>query len=272
MTKTVKILKAMQAALLATVLTPVALHAGPALTARQMLAQAQIQGQDRVVKDRVTRINRSLVVDRAEAAKPDVPVVPPALPSPAVTASVASAPLINAETPQVDAAPLPNAEIEPAAAPAASKPSTSEIASAQTSLQPRAGEPPIVAAPAPATQIVVAAPAPATAETATSNVATSSAAAPIAASTNPSPATQPASALPAPKAATREAATTETDRASASKRIIAKDPHQSRPHAHGDAIEVGGLTIRHAGELRGQVQAIMNRPGVRAALAQYGVY
>ena len=67
MTKTGTILKAMQAVLLVTVLTPAIGHADP-LSTRQMLAQAQTQSQDQAVKAEVKKINRGLILGTAEAA------------------------------------------------------------------------------------------------------------------------------------------------------------------------------------------------------------
>ncbi|HEV3501304.1 MAG TPA: hypothetical protein VGZ92_13360, partial [Bradyrhizobium sp.] len=74
MTKTGTILKTMQAVLLVTVFTPAPSFAEPALTARQMLAQAQIQSQDNAVKGEVKKItSRGLILTDAQAAEPAKP-------------------------------------------------------------------------------------------------------------------------------------------------------------------------------------------------------
>src|SRR5689334_9264931 len=116
MTRTITIMKAMQAILLATVLTPATVNAEP-LSTRQMLAQAQLQSQNQAVKDEVKRIDRGLIGSPAEAATDGTaqrPLEIPAVSAPEVTAPTAPAPGPTVEMAKAEIPALPSPKIEAA--------------------------------------------------------------------------------------------------------------------------------------------------------------
>src|SRR5581483_7638250 len=117
--------KSLRAALLLLVLTPAPLFAEPPPTARQMLAQAQTQSQQRQVGGELKRITRSLSTTEAPAPAPAA-VAAADLPKPAVTAVVDQDPSMALAPEAQDArvyTPVVTARVEPAietpAAPAA---------------------------------------------------------------------------------------------------------------------------------------------------------
>jgi hypothetical protein len=280
MTKIGTILKAMQAVLLVTVFTPVPSFAEPALTTRQMLAQAQIQSQDNAVKGEVKKITgRGLILTDAQAAEP----AKPNLPRPVVTATF-SEPLVSAP---VAPAPAVVTKVDtraatPSATDKVSK-STFEVAAAPAT---PAAETPV------ATSSIVVLPAPPLAAdtipsesvTKTGNITSTVAAVESTVQTQSS-ATEaampaPASSLPVVAATKRTANDTPTpDNAAgatvapAKRKALASTEtgatrnssrHPRRPHPYS-IYEIGNANVGT------QVQHILNRPEVRSLLAQYGV-
>jgi hypothetical protein len=281
MTKTGTILKAMQAVLLVTVFTPAPSFAEPALTARQMLAQAQIQSQDNAVKGEVKKItSRGLILTDAQAAEP----TKPNLQRPFVTATI-SAPLVSAP---VAPAPAVVTKVDtPVPTPNTTEmvsTSSFEVAAAQMTPAPQASV---------ATSSIVILPAPPLAadtippESVTKTGTITSTVAPVAipastVQTRPSESEAampaPASSLPvvaatkdttndAPKANNSPVATI----APAKKKAVASaeavatrssSRHPRRPH---NVYEIGNANIGT------QVQHILNRPEVKLLLAQYGL-
>jgi hypothetical protein len=283
MMKTGTILKAMQTVLLVTIFTPVPSFAEPALTARQMLAQAQIQSQDNAVEGEVKKItSRGLILTDAQAAEPPKP----SLQRPVVTATI-SAPLVSAPV-----APAP-AVVTKVDTPAPT-PSTTEKVSA-SSFEVVAAPVTPAAETSVATSSIVVLPAPPLAadtilpESVTKTGTIMSMVAPVAipASTVETRSSATEAAMPAPAsslpvvAATngtandaptadnaagatvapakrKAAASTETGATRSSSR------HPRRPHPYS-IYEIGNANIRT------QVQHVLNRPEVRSLLAQYGV-
>jgi hypothetical protein len=281
MTKIGTILKAMQAVLLVTVVTPAPLFAEPAVTARQMLAQAQIQSQDNAVKGEVKKItSRGLILTDAQAAEPakpnlQRPFVTATISAALVSAPVAPAPAVvtNVDTP----VPTPNAT---------EMVSTSSFEVAAAPVTP-AAETPV------ATSSIVVLPAPPLAadtippESVTKTDTITSMVAPVAipASTVQTPSSATEAAMPAPASSlpvvaattgTANAAPTADNAASATvapakRKAVASTEaaatrsssrHPRRPH---NVYEIGNANIGT------QVQHILNRPEVRSLLAQYGV-
>jgi hypothetical protein len=273
MTKTGTILKAMQTVLLVTVLTPAPSFAEPALTARQMLAQAQTQSQDNAVKGEVKKItSRGLIMTDAQAAEStnpngQRPVVIPAVSAPLVSAPVAPAPVVVAkvDTP----APTPSTT---------EKVSTFEVAAAPVTPAPQAriATSSIVILPAPPVAANSTTPESVTkTDTATPTVAT----VPAQPSVTETTIAAPASSLPvvaatsdtandAPKAnhATATVAPA-TKKAVASTETVAM--HSSSRHlrrSHPDNVfEISSANVGS------QLKHILNRPEVRTLLAQYGL-
>jgi hypothetical protein len=289
MTRTATILKAMQAVLLVTVFTPAPLFAEPALTARQMLAQAQIQSQDNAVKGEVKKItSRGLILTDAQAAEPanpnpQRPVVKATIPAPVVLAPIAPAPAVvsKVDTP----APTPSTS---------EKVSTSsfEVAAAPVTPAPQASV---------ATSSIVILPAPpvaadtATPETVTkTDTATSMATVPaqinpvaiaastVQAQTSVTEATMPASASSLPVVAATKGTANDTPKANnatdasvapATKKAVASTEtvaaHSSSRHSrrsHPDNVfEIGNAKFGT------QLKHILSRPEVKLLLAQYGL-
>jgi hypothetical protein len=177
--------KSLRAALLLSVLTPAPLFAEPSPTARQMLAQAQTQSQQRQVDGELKRITRSLSTTEAPAP---AAVAAADLPKPAVEAVVDQDPSMalapEAQDARVDA-PVLTARVEPAietpAAPAArvAEPLAPAEAKVETPRSLATAVPPQIAAvnepqPAPSNPVVTA-PAPAAADIEKPKPATSTA-------------------------------------------------------------------------------------------------
>ena len=95
-------LKAMQAALLMTVLYPAPLFAEPALTVRDMLGRAQTQSENRVVKGEVAKINRGEDRSKAVVAVPAKPDSQRSFVVAAVLPPIASVPAISVPTPAAE--------------------------------------------------------------------------------------------------------------------------------------------------------------------------
>jgi hypothetical protein len=281
MTKIGTILKAMQAVLLVTAFTPAPSFAEPAVTARQMLAQAQIQSQDNAVKSEVRKITgRGLIMTDAQAAEP----TKPNLQRPFVTATI-SAPLVSAPV-----APAP-AVVTKVDTPVPT-PNTTEMVSTSSFEVAAAPMTPAPQAPV-ATSSIVILPAPPVAadtippESVTKTGTITSTVAPVAipastVQTRPSESEAampaPASSLPvvaatkdttnnAPKANNSPVATI----APAKKKAVASaeaaatrssSKHPRRPH---NVYEIGNANIGT------HVQHILNRPEVKLLLTQYGL-
>jgi hypothetical protein len=281
MTKTGTILKAMQAVLLVTVFTPAPSFAEPALTARQMLAQAQIQSQDNAVKGEVKKItSRGLILTDAQAAEPTKPnlqrpFVTATISAPLVSAPVAPAPAVvtKVDTP----VPTPNttemvstSSFEVAAAPMTPAPQAS-VATSSIVILPA---PPVAADTIPPKSVTktgtitsTVAPVAIPASTVQTRPSESEAAMPAPASSLPVVAATKDTTNNAPKANNSPVATM----APAKKKAVASaeaaatrssSRHPRRPH---NVYEIGNANIGT------QVQHILNRPEVRSLLAQYGV-
>jgi hypothetical protein len=285
MTKIGTILKAMQAVLLVTVFTPVPSFAEPALTTRQMLAQAQIQSQDNAVKGEVKKItSRGLILTDAQAAEPakpnlQRPFVTATISAALVSAPVAPAPAVvtNVDTP----VPTPNAtemvstsSFEVAAAPMTPAPQA-PVATSSIVILPA---PPLAAdttPPVTKTDTITSTVAPLAAQansaTPASTVQTrpseSEAAMPAPASSLPVVAATKDTTNDVPKANNSPVATI----APAKKKAVASaeaaatrssSRHPRRPH---NVYEIGNANIGT------QVQHILNRPEVKLLLAQYGL-
>jgi hypothetical protein len=281
MTKTGTILKAMQAVLLVTVFTPAPSFAEPALTARQMLAQAQIQSQDNAVKGEVKKItSRGLILTDAQAAEPTKPnlqrpFVTATISAPLVSAPVAPAPAVvtKVDTP----VPTPNttemvstSSFEVAAAPMTPAPQAS-VATSSIVILPA---PPVAADTIPPKSVTktgtitsTVAPVAIPASTVQTRPSESEAAMPAPASSLPVVAATKDTTNNAPKANNSPVATI----APAKKKAVASaeaaatrssSKHSRRPH---NVYEIGNANIGT------QVQHILNRPEVKLLLAQYGL-
>ena len=231
MTSTGTILKAMQAVLLVTVLTPATVFAGSLNT--HQATQAQIQTQDQPASGEAKHLKRGLILTPAEAAT-NPPVAPqveiPALP-----------PRHDEET----AGTAPNSTFSTAAAPAQTT-STAQNAS-------------VVTLPAPTQPASDTTPAPVT------NTTTDTASAPV------TPAAAAAAPTPAAVATptTTSANTTTTPAVTAPTRT-AQASHQSRSRHHSDdSFNVGGFNISSS-NIQRQATKFFNRRDVRSALAQFG--
>jgi hypothetical protein len=289
MTRTATILKAMQAVLLVTVFTPAPLFAEPALTARQMLAQAQIQSQDNAVKGEVKKItSRGLILTDAQAAEPanpnpQRPVVKATIPAPLVSAPIAPAP---AAVTKVDtAAPTPSTT---------EKVSTSsfEVAAAPVTPAPQApvATSSIVILPAPPVAADTATPETVTKTDTATSMATipaqinpvARAASTVQAQPSVTEATMPAPASSLPVVAATKGAANDAPKASnatdasvapATKKAVASTEtvatHRSSGHSrrsHPDYVfQIGNAKFGT------QLKHILNRPEVKLLLAQYGL-
>src|SRR6202045_4044078 len=283
MTKTGTILKAMQAVLLVTVFTPAPSFAEPALTARQMLAQAQIQSQDNAVKGEVKKItSRGLILTDAQAAEPAKPnlqrrFVTATISAPLVSAPVAPAPAVvtKVDTP----VPTPNttemvstSSFEVAAAPMTPAPQA-PVATSSIVILPA---PPVAADTIPPESVTktgtitsTVAPVAIPASTVQTRPSESEAAMPAPASSLPVVAATKDTTNNAPKANNSPVATI----APAKKKAVASaeaaatrssSKHPRRPHLD-NVYEIGNANIGT------QVQHILNRPEVKLLLAQYGL-
>jgi len=281
MTKIGTILKAMQAVLLVTAFTPAPSFAEPAVTARQMLAQAQIQSQDNAVKSEVRKITgRGLIMTDAQAAEPTKPnlqrpFVTATISAPLVSAPVAPAPAVvtNVDTP----VPTPNAtemvstsSFEVAAAPMTPAPQA-PVATSSIVILPA---PPVAADTIPPESVTktgtitsTVAPVAIPASTVQTRPSESEAAMPAPASSLPVVAATKDTTNDAPKANNSPVATI----APAKKKAVASaeaaatrssSRHPRRPH---NVYEIGNANIGT------QVQHILNRPEVKLLLAQYGL-
>ncbi len=240
MTTTTTILKAMQAVLLVTVLTPATVFAGS-------LSHPVSQTQDQPTSGEAKHINRGLILTPAEAA-PGTPVAP--------QVEIPPLPPRHDEAPADSAA---NTNFSTAAAPAATS-STAQTSSIVT--LPAAAQPATDATPASVTNT-------------TSDVATTSS--PVAPAATPAaiPAQTPVTAAsPAarPAVANASAATvaTTTPVNSASTKT-AQVSHQSRSRHHkDDSFNIGGFNIS-SGNIERQATKFFNRRDVRSVLTQFGL-
>jgi len=268
MNKTGTILKAMQAVLLVTVLTPAISHADP-LSTRMMLAQAQTQSQDQAVKGEVKKMNRGLILGTAEAAtNPNLqrPVEIPQVTAPVTTAPVASTPVATVEAPQIEIPALPPRNYDAPVAPVTSNTFSTDAAPATATSTPS-----VVTLPAPQ-------PASDTAVTVTKTPATTDVV------TTPAPVTpvEPVTvATPTPVTTSTVTTTTDTAKTDTAKAgTTSVKPTSTRTaqvsserhgHTHSDdSINVGGVKL-NGGNLNVQISNIMNRSDVKSILSQYGL-
>jgi hypothetical protein len=283
MTKIGTILKAMQAVLLVTAFTPAPSFAKPAVTARQMLAQAQIQSQDNAVKSEVKKITgRGLIMTDAQAAEPSNPmvrrpVVTATISAPLVSAPVAPAPAVATSVDTPAATPsatdkVSKSTFEVAAAPV-TPPAETPVATSSIVVMPA---PPLAADTMPPESVTktdtitsTVAPVAIPASTVQTRSSATEAAMPASASSLPVVAATNGTANDAPTADNAAGATV----APAKRKAVASTEngatrgssrHPRRPHPYG-AYEIGNANIGT------QVQHILNRPEVRSLLAQYGV-
>ncbi len=252
MTKTGTIVKAMQAVLLLTVLTPAAVYAGP-------LNTRPAQAQDQPVKG---HINRGLILGTAEAAtNPNAqhPVEIPAISAPAATTP---AEIAKVEAPQVEIPALPPRKDDVPAAPTTDNSfSTAAAPAASTSVAQTSS---VVTLPAPATDTT--APVTTNARTTTDAVTAPAPVAPVTATAQtPTTVTTPAATTTTAKV---DAATSSTN-TSSTKSVQAS--HQSRSRHHSDdSFDVGGFNVSSA-NINHQLTKFINRRDVKSILAQFGL-
>ena len=281
--------KVMHAVLLMTVLTPAPLLAESALTAHQMLAQAQKEREGHILKGEVDKIDRSLSLSMSGTAQgPDSDVQRrPAVQTaalPTLSASVEPSRSAPTDLDQVDAPASKSAALS--VAPVAADGSTFKTASVNstdsTTSEPQAAASSIITPLSPTSRVPAAAAAPVAAETAETTVTEAPAAVPAAAPTIPVAETKPASKVIATDtskadSAGRPAAVAKVDgtKASGAKTSTAtRTANAQRSHQHGtrarrEGIDFAGIRIRG---VDGRVlQAIMSRPEVRSILAQYSL-
>lgn len=265
--KTGTIVKAMQAVLLMTVLTPATVYADP-LSTRQMLAQAQTQSQDQAVKGEVKRINRGLILGTAEAAtnsNAQRPVEIPAISAPAPTTP---APVVAVEAPQVEIPALPARKDEVPVAPTTDNSFTTAAAPAASTSVAQTSS--IVTLPAPAQPAAdTSAPATTNAPTTTDAVTAPAPVAPVAPVTTtaqtPTTVTTPAATTTTAKVDTAASSTN----TSSTKTVQAS--HQSRSRHHSDdSFDVGGVNIS-SGNIDRQLTKFINRRDVKSILSQFGL-
>ncbi len=232
MTSTATILKAMQAVLLVTVLTPATVFAGSLNT--HQATQTQIQSQDLPASGEAKHVNRGLILTPAEAAT-NPPVAP-----------------------QVEIPPLPPRHDAETAGTTANNYSTAAAPAQTTSTAQNAS---VVTLPSPAQ------PASDTTPTPVTNATTAPVAATAPAAT---PAQTPAAvATPAATTAATSASVTTTPAVTASTRT-AQTSHQSRSRHHSDdSFNVGGFNISSS-NIERQATKFFNRRDVKSALAQFG--
>jgi len=239
MTSTGTILKAMQAVLLVTVLTPATVFAGSLNTTHQA-TQAQIQTQDQPAAGEAKHLKRGLILTPAEAAT-NPPVAP-----------------------QVEIPPLPPRHDDEAAGTAANSTFSTAAAPAQTSSTAQNAS--VVTLPAPVQPATDPTPAPVT------NATTDTASAPVAPAVVTTPAATPAvvgtAATTSASTTTTPAVTTPTNTTAPTR--TAQASHQSRSRHHGDdSFNVGGFNISSA-NIQRQATKFFNRRDVKSALAQFG--
>jgi hypothetical protein len=281
MTKTVTILKTMQALSLITALTPASSFAESTPTARQMLAQAQIQSQKEAVKGEINKIfSRALSLGTKESAISDKPAASviaanalsdgPASTAPVQPVQVETADLNVPKSQSVDVAVLADA----------AQPFRVVTVSAMSATEPQPVPSEIVTQPriAAGDSVTVVA----------TNTVAPSVSAPISLMTPAAPAPSSNSAARSVEAAKDLAPTFDRDRAGASttktaattKAAISKKsdqvPHLRHTRTRDNAgVQVGGVSIDRANVARfnvgGQLQKIISRPELRSILAQYGL-
>jgi hypothetical protein len=231
-TKTGTILKALQAVLLVTVLSPAIAHADP-LAASQKLAPAQTQ--DQPAKGEAKHINRGLILGTAQAAtNPNVqrPVEIPQISAPVTTAP---APVVAAvEAPQIEIPALPPRNDDAPVTPTTNDIITTAAAPAATTS---------TAATLPVTTLPAPQPAADTSSTATTTANVDTA-----------------------KADTTKADTTASKVTTTKAASVPTSP-QHHSHSRGDdSFSVGGFNVSGS-----QLRKIINRSDVRSILAQYGL-
>lgn len=250
--------KSLRAALLLSVLTPAPLLAEPALTARQMLAQAQTKAEVHQASGALTQISRRLSTieaPAAAAAEPAKPTATAAVAEPQVAPAPAA--LVTSDAPAVTIRPEPavfvTAAVEPTApervTPLETKAGTPQAISTPPAIEPAApvSAPTYTSPTKPEVKAEVATPAPAPADVAKQI---------------PAPATASVKEVPKPEQnAAPAAASTRKENAERTVHAKTSAPQERRRHS-ADFNTVN---------LDGQIQRIINRPEVRAALAQYGL-
>ena len=250
MNKTGTILKAMQAVLFVTVLTPAISDADP-LSTRMMLAQAQTQSQDQAVKGEVKKLNRGLILSTAAAATPSSvqrPVEIPQVAAPVAPAPATPAPVVaTVEAPQIEIPALPPRNDDAPASRATNNSYSTAAVPASTT----------------ANSSVVTLPAPAATDVATTP-------APVTAVSTPTPVTTTTVTTTTDAVKTDTAKTNATTAKPTSTRTAqASHPHHTRDHSV-DSVNIGGVKL-NAGNFSGQISKIMGRADVKSILSQYGL-
>jgi hypothetical protein len=250
MTKTGTIVKALQAVLLVTVLTPATVLAGPASN-----RQPGAQTQDQPAAGEAKHINRGLILTPAEAATNANAQRPVEIP--AITA------------PQVEIPALPPRPDEGAAASATNNYSTAAGPAATTTAQTSS----IVTLPAlPQPAADTSAPATTSAPVTTDAVATPAPVAPVTTVTPAATAVPTPAAVTTPPATTAttkvDPATTSTEKASSTK--TAQTSHHSHARRYDDNFNFGGFNVE-TGNINRQFTKFFNRRDVKSILSQYGL-
>jgi len=256
MTPTQTILRTMQAAFLATVLTSAPSFAGTALTAHKVPAQAQTQSQDQTVSGEAKKITtRGLIVGDAHAAE-------------STSANAQHAVVIPAIAPPVTVPALPVVSDANNASSNTDKTTAPSYATAAAPAAPQAQDT--------TSSIVTLPPAPVSAYSTSATSTDSSAATSAAPSTSVAPVVAPAQVVEVQPAASTAASTTSPTvvsgsdthpatssnaRATSTKVASAQDTH-ARRHAN-DELQI------NIGKLRTQVTRFMHRPEVKSLIAAY---
>lgn len=252
MTKTGTIVKALQAVLLVTVLTPATVLAGPASN-RQPAAQTQIQPAAGEAK----HINRGLILTPAEAATNANAQRPVEIP--AITAPQVEIPALPPRPDDAQGGSAANNSFSTAAAPAATTTTaqTSSIVTLPALPQPAADTSAPATTSAPVTTDAVATPVPVAPVTTVTPAAT----------TVPTPAA--VTTPPATTATTKvDPATTSTEKVSSTK--TAQTSHRSHARHYDDNFNFGGFNV-DTGNINRQFTKFFNRRDVKSILSQYGL-
>jgi S-DNA-T family DNA segregation ATPase FtsK/SpoIIIE len=247
MTKTGTIVKALQAVLLVTALTPATVLAAPASN-RQPAAQTQ----DQPAAGEAKHINRGLILPPAEAATNANAQRPVEIP--AITAPQVEIPALPPRPEEGTAASATNNYSTAAAPVATTTAQTSSIVTLPALPQPAADTSAPATTSAPVTTEAVATPAPVTTVT-------------PAATTVPTPAA--VTTPPATTATTKvDPATTSTEKASSTR--TAQTSHHSHARHNDDNFNFGGFNV-DTGNINRQFTKFFNRRDVKSILSQYGL-
>jgi len=260
MTKTGTIVKALQAVLLVTVLTPATVLAGPASN-RQPVAQTQDHPAARQAK----HINRGLILTQAEAAPSPNAQRPVEIP--AVSAPQVEIPALPPRPDETQAGSATTSNLSTAAAPETTTTAQSSSVVTLPALPRGATD-----AAAPAT------PAPTSAPVTMDAVTTPAPIAPVTPTPAIAPITPAAISAQSPAAVATTPATTVTARvdppatstAKASPTRTAQTSHRSHARHYDDNFNFGGFNV-DTGNINRQFTKFFNRRDVKSILSQYGL-